>query len=311
MKEKYYIGIDLGGTSIKLGIVDKNGDIVAKYEAPTPHAKYEETIELFVKMIEQTGIEKDQMLGVGIGVPGFVNIEDGSIDELVNVGWKNVHLKNDLEKKVGLPVFVDNDANLAALGEMWKGAGNGLTDLVCITIGTGVGAGVIINEKIYHGKNAMAGEVGHITINPHSEIRCNCGKNGCLETEVSATAMVNFNQRAIEGGKETLLPIEATTKDIFEAAQKGDSLAIEIIDNTANYLGLALSQIATVLAPERIVIGGGVSKAGELLLRPTMQYFKRYSTEKIAEQTEIVLAELENDAGIVGASRLVADQMAK
>lgn len=309
MDGKYFIGIDLGGTSIKLGVIDQLGNIIKKSESPTPYKKYDETLELFVKLIRDTEIDHDKIVGIGIGVPGFVNIHNGSIDLLPNVGWKNANLKKDLEKKTNLPVFVDNDANLAALGEMWNGAGRGNKNLIVITIGTGVGAGVIINGEIYHGKDAMAGEIGHLTINPNSNVLCNCGKYGCLETEVSATAMLNYKKNAILSGRETLLTLDATTKEIFEAIEKEDTLAKEIVNHTAYYLGLALSQIVTVLAPEKIVIGGGVSKAKNLLLDPTIHYFKKFSNHKLAKQTEIVLAELENDAGIIGAAKLVSSKL--
>ena len=309
MDKKYFVGIDLGGTSIKLGIIDLLGNVMQKSEVPTPYKKYDETLELFDELIRDTGIDHNKIVGIGIGVPGFVNIHNGSIDFLPNVGWKSVNLKKDLENKTNLPVFVDNDANLAALGEMQNGAGRGNKNLIVITIGTGVGAGIIINGEIYHGKDAMAGEIGHLTINPDSTVLCNCGKYGCLETEVSATAMLNHKKNAIEMGRDTLLTLDATTKEIFEAVDKEDPLANEIINNTAYYLGLALSQIVTVLAPEKIVIGGGVSKANNLLLDPTIQYFKRFSNEKLAKQTEIVLAELENDAGMIGAANLVRSKL--
>lgn len=302
LNKKFYVGIDLGGTSIKLGVLDISGNIVAKIESPTPRHQYNQTLDLFVEMVNKTGISFDEIIGIGIGVPGFVDVEKGFIDELVNVGWKNVNLKQDLEKKVGVPVFVDNDANLAALGEVWQGAAKGVNNAICVTIGTGIGGGIIINGLVYHGKNAMAGEIGHLPINPNSGRKCNCGKVGCLETEASATAITNFVIDAVKAGKQTIINDNPTTKDIFIAAQNGDELANEAINNAAYYLGLALSQISHAIAPDMIVIGGGVSKAQDRILDPIKSYFHQFSLQKLNEQTEIVLAKLENDAGIMGAA---------
>jgi len=297
-----YIGIDLGGTSIKLGIIDEAGNIIAKKEASTPQQKYEETLELFVEMIQETGVSHNRIKGIGIGVPGFVDVETGKIGILVNVGWKNVNLKADLENKLGIPVVVDNDANLAALGEVWQGAARGAKNIICVTIGTGIGSGIIIDGEIYHGKNALAGEIGHLPINPLKGHRCNCGKVGCLETEASATAIINYVALAKTHGRATIIPDNPTTKDIFIAAQSGDDLANEAINNATFYLGLALSQISHALAPEKILIGGGVSKAKEQILNPIVDYFQQFSLTELNEQTEIVLAELKNDAGIFGAA---------
>lgn len=296
-----YVGIDLGGTSVKLGIIDDAGNIIAKQEASTPRQKYEETLDLFVELIQETGISLKEIKGIGIGVPGFVDVEKGTIANLVNVGWKNVSLKDDLEKKLGIPVVVDNDANLAALGEVWQGAARGAKNIICITIGTGIGSGIIIDGKIYHGKNALAGEIGHLPINPLKGNRCNCGKLGCLETESSATAILNYALRDKNHGVNTIISDNPTTKDIFDAAKSGDKVANEAINNAAYYLGLALSQISHALAPEKILIGGGVSKAKEQILNPIKDYFQQFSLTELNEQTEIVLAELENDAGIFGA----------
>ncbi len=301
---KYYVGIDLGGTSIKLGIIDETGNIVAKQELPTPHQQYKETLELFIQMIENSGVSKREIIGIGIGVPGFVDVKQGTIEHLVNVGWQNVQLKRDLEALIDLPVFVDNDANLAALGELINGAGKGTSSLLCVTIGTGIGAGIIINGEIYHGKNWMAGEIGHMPINPLSGRLCNCGRVGCLETEASATAIVNYVIDQIGKGNGKNISLQPTTKDIFELAKQGDALAIEAIDHAAYYLGLALAQISHAMAPEIIVIGGGVSKAKHQIIDPIKNYFSKFSLPKIVEQTKIVHAKLENDAGMIGAALL-------
>lgn len=309
--KKTYVGIDLGGTSIKLGVMNETGTILNKLEVPTPKT-YEDTISLFTKLIKEIQRENEGIMAIGIGVPGFVDITAGKVEEAVNLGWNDVQLKKDLEDNLDdIPVYIDNDANLAALGEMWIGAGQGAKNLICITIGTGIGGGVIVDGEVYHGKNAMAGEIGHMPIRPDSHIKCNCGKVGCLETEVSATAMVHYAKEAVKAGRETTLTIDSTAKDIFDALEKNDGLAKEIIDHTAYYLGMAAAQIASVIAPEKIVIGGGVSKAKSLILNPIKDYFYHFSTTKLAEQTELVLAELSNDAGIVGAAKLANDMFNK
>jgi len=302
LNKNFYVGIDLGGTSIKLGIIDQSGNIIAQQESPTPSQRYEETLDLFVEMINKTGIPLREIISIGIGVPGFVDIEKGFIDILVNVGWENANLKEDLEAKINIPVFVNNDANLAAYGEVWQGAAKGAKNVICVTIGTGIGSGIVIDGNIYHGNNGMAGEIGHLPINPISGHLCNCGKIGCLETEASATAIVNYAIEVIKRGKKTIIPENPTTKDIFIAAKNGDEIANEAINNAAYNLGLALAQISHALAPDIIVIGGGVSKAGEQILAPIKDYFQQFSLEKLNKQTKIVLAKLENNAGIMGAA---------
>lgn len=302
MEKKYYVGIDLGGTSIKLGIIDVAGNIIAKEESPTPHHKYQETLQLFVEMINRTGIPIKEIAGIGIGVPGFVDTKQGLVHELVNVGWKNAYLKNDLEEILNIPVFVDNDANLAALGEVWQGAGKGAKNLLLITIGTGIGAGVIVDGQIYHGNSDMAGEIGHLTVKPTNGKQCNCGKLGCLETEASATAILNYVNDEINKGSMTVVNNQPTVKDIFVASSKGDLIATKAIENASYYLGLALSQISHVIAPDMILIGGGVSQAGDQILNPIINNFKQFSLPRITEQTKIEIATLQNDAGIIGAA---------
>ncbi len=223
-----------------------------------------------------------------------------------------------LEVETSLPAVIDNDANCAALGEMWKGAGNGAKDLVCVTLGTGVGGGVITNGDIVHGVSGAAGEIGHITSMAEGGAPCNCGKTGCLETIASATGIVRIATEALNEGtpagelaavyKETGY---VTAKDVFDSGKRNDQLALKVIDSVALHLGIALANIANTLNPEKIVLGGGVSKAGNVLLDPIKAQFLRNSFPRVAQSTEISIATLGNDAGVIGAAWLVKNKIAQ
>ncbi|RXT05208.1 ROK family glucokinase [Ammoniphilus sp. CFH 90114] len=315
MDQKYYAGIDLGGTSIKMGICTETGQSVRELERPTPQGHYKDVLEVFQEMIHQlvseAQISLDTVKGVGVGVPALLDIEKGYIYEIVNLGWKNVSLKEELEVLLGLPCYVDNDANTAALGEMWQGAGVGARHLICITVGTGIGGGLILNGDIYHGAIGLAGEIGHVTVRADEGQRCNCGKMGCLETETSATAMTYYGRKIAEAGEspplaEVLKNTGAiTAKDVIDVARQGDQAAQKILDQVGYYLGLSLAQLSNVLNPEKIVIGGGVSKAGDFFMEPIRKNFKKYALSKVSETAEIVPAKLGNRAGWLGAAWLV------
>ncbi|WVE36146.1 ROK family glucokinase, partial [Priestia megaterium] len=255
---------------------------------------------------------KSRLVGIGIGAPGPVNFANGSIEVAVNLGWEKFPIKDILEVETSLPVVVDNDANIAAIGEMWKGAGDGAKDLLCVTLGTGVGGGVIANGEIVQGVNGAAGEIGHITSIPEGGAPCNCGKTGCLETIASATGIVRLTMEELT---ETDKPSElrtvleqngqVTSKDVFDAARSKDELAMHVVDKVAFHLGLALANSANALNPEKIVLGGGVSRAGEVLLAPVRDYFKRFAFPRVAQGAELAIATLGNDAGIIGGAWLV------
>jgi glucokinase len=313
---EWYVGIDLGGTSIKLALVTQEGKIVFKAEVPTDVVSGEDHILIQMNEMIDSGLKdlqlnRSQLKGIGIGAPAFLDMETGFVHEAVNLGWKNFALKDKLQKVTQLPVIVDNDANIAALGEMWKGAGEGAKDILCITLGTGVGGGVIINGQIHHGARGTSGEIGHVTVVFERGFRCNCGKTGCLETVASATGIVRLTQEALQDGRRSLLQqvleekgkLEA--KDIAISAEKGDELSLEILDRVGNYLGLALGNYAVVMNPEKIVIGGGVSRAGEVLFKPIRDYYKNYALEHLTGSIGIVPATLGNDAGVIGAAWLV------
>ncbi|MBS4209601.1 ROK family glucokinase [Bacillus sp. FJAT-50079] len=322
MNEKKLVGIDIGGTSIKLAFLTESGNINHKWEIATnkqeggKHVISEIAASIFEKL-EELHMERDQLIAAGVGAPGPVDTEKGLLFEAVNIGWPDDYPLSDLmETALNIPVAIDNDANCAALGEMWQGAGKGAKNMICITLGTGVGGGVINDGDIVHGSKGAAGEVGHITSVPHGGARCNCGKTGCLETVASATGIVRMAKEKMtdfEGDSKLKQQFAEqgtiSAKDIFETASLGDSLAQETVHDLANYLGLALANVSVVLNPEKIVIGGGVSKAGDGLMTPLTTYFKKYAFKPVAENTEMVLAELGNDAGIVGAAWIAANKI--
>lgn len=321
--EKWIIGVDLGGTTTKLAFVSLYGEILHKWEIPTDISDQGKYITVNIAKaidakLEELGEPKSRILGMGMGAPGPVNFVNGSIYEAVNLGWKDYPLKDLLEVETSLPAFIDNDANIAALGEMWKGAGNGAKDLVCVTLGTGVGGGIIANGALVHGVSGAAGEIGHITVVPENGAPCNCGKKGCLETVASATGIVRLAEEALAQytGKSMLHDKmgnneKLSSKDIFDCAQEGDQLAEEIIQQVSRYLGLGLANIANGLNPEKIIIGGGVSQAGSQLLNPVREWFRKYTFPRVRESTEIDIATLGNDAGVIGAAWLVKNYLAE
>jgi glucokinase len=315
------VGVDVGGTAIKMALLSTQGEILYKTQEPTPVAEGEDSVlrkisDMMHAMLEQTQTAKEQVAGIGVGVPGPVDAENGIVRDAVNLHWKQpVRLKEKLERLTGLPVYVDNDANNAALGEMWRGAGQGAKDLIVITLGTGVGGGVIVHGRIVHGMNGVGGEVGHITMEPAGGPACNCGKTGCLETYASASAIIREGLKAAqEGTSPQLAGIlsqhgKIRAKDVLDAAKSGDEAAVAIVDQAAFYLGLALSHLANVLNPSRIVIGGGMSAAGEFLFSRVRDAFRRYVTfPYAADSCEILPATLGNDAGVIGAGWLVRSQ---
>jgi len=315
MNKKVYVGIDLGGTSIKMGICSVEGSAICEIEQPTPKGHYLEVLSTFNQLLGelllQNGLLMDEVMGVGVGVPAFLNVKKGFVYNTVNLDWKDVPLKAELEQALKLPCFIDNDANTAALGESWQGAGRGASHLICVTVGTGIGGGLFLNGDIYHGALGLAGEIGHLAVRPKTGRQCNCGKIGCLETEASATAIAFYAIEALKLGKATTLQEKfqsigtITARDVLDAAKNGDPVCQEIMDHVSYNLGFALAQLSNVLNPEKIVIGGGVSKAGSFFLDPIREQFRMYALKKVAETVEILPAELGNSAGWLGAAWLV------
>jgi glucokinase len=322
MAEKWLIGVDLGGTTTKLAFINAYGEILHKWEIPTDTSNEGKNITLNIaksidQKLEELGYAKNQVTGIGMGAPGPVDLATGVIFEAVNLGWRQPYpLKDLLEVETTLPAVIDNDANCAALGEMWKGAGNGAKDIVCVTLGTGVGGGVIANGDIVHGVSGAAGEIGHITSLAEGGAPCNCGKTGCLETIASATGIVRLAQEMLDKNnvsgelaeifKETG---SVSAKDVFDAARRGDEPALIVINTVALHLGVALANIANTLNPEKIVLGGGVSRAGDVLLNPVKEQFLKNSFPRVAQSTGISIATLGNDAGVIGAAWLVKNKI--
>lgn len=315
MAEKWLVGVDLGGTTIKMAFVNVYGELIDKWEIPTnlnEQGKYIVTdiAKSIDQKLEEHGQTKEKLIGVGMGAPGPVDGDTGVIYEAVNLGWKNYPLKNVLEVETSLPAIVDNDANIAAIGEMWKGAGSGAKNLICVTLGTGVGGGVIANGQIVRGANGAAGEIGHITSVPTGGARCNCGKTGCLETIASATGIVRLaKEKLVTSSMDSSLRNlgTITAKDVLDAAKANDRLALEVMEDVFFHLGLALANAANVVNPEKIVIGGGVSKAGDWLAERVMKYFQQFAFPRVAESASIVIATLGNDAGVIGGAWLAKE----
>ena len=315
---KKIIGIDLGGTSVKLAILTTAGDIQEKWSIKTnildegSHI-VPDIIDSIKHHFETHGLTKEDFLGIGMGSPGVVDSTAGTVIGAYNLNWKSLQLvKKQFETELGLPFFIDNDANVAALGEQWVGAGENNPDVVFMTLGTGVGGGVIAAGNLIRGVKGAGGELGHITVDFEAPFDCTCGKKGCLETVASATGIVNLTRRYAEeyAGDAKLKQMiddgqEVTAKDVFDLAKEGDDLALIVYRHFSDYLGVACANIAAVLNPAYIVLGGGVSAAGEFLLEGVRNIFAENSFPQIKESTQLVLATLGNDAGVLGAASLV------
>ena len=313
MKE-YAFGIDLGGTTAKIGLFTTSGALLEKWEVATDTSHAGEHIlenlaaAILGKMKEQS-IQPEQVEGVGIGVPGPVL--DSSIVPIVCAnlgGWGERNVSAQLSGLLdGLNVLVGNDANVAALGEIWMGAAKGAKNAVMVTLGTGVGGGVVVNGKVIDGVHGAGGEIGHITVNRHETAVCGCGKRGCLEQYSSATGVVRCMKKLLDENPDTpcvLRGTEFAAKDVFDAARNGDALAAREVDEMSDTLGMALANIASTVDPEAFLVGGGVARAGDVLFTPLNKHFQEYAF-KSCRETPIKQASLGNDAGIYGAVRLI------
>ncbi|MEH7250582.1 ROK family glucokinase [Neobacillus niacini] len=322
MSEQWIVGVDLGGTTTKLAFIDMKGNILHKWEIVTDNSNEGQYITINIaKAIDhklaELNEQKSKLIGIGMGAPGPVDYQTGIIRNVVNLGWKdNFPLQESLQSLTDLPVVIENDANCAALGEMWNGAGKGASDLVCVTLGTGVGGGVIANGNIVRGSYGAAGEIGHITSIPFGGAPCNCGKSGCLETIASATGIVRLakdelSKTEAQGQLADLYAANGmvTAKDVFDCARNGDALAKNIQDDVALHLGMALANIASTLNPEKIVLGGGVSRAGDILLDAVKVNFSMFAFSSVRESTNLTLATLGNDAGVIGAAWLIKNNL--
>ena len=309
---KYSFGVDVGGTTIKMGLFDLEGNVLDKWEIKTRTENggvnvLPDIAEAIKVKISEKSIAKEDVVGVGIGVPGPVD-DKGVVYKCVNLGWGVLNINEELGRLLDMPVKGGNDANVAALGEMWKGGGQGFESIVVVTLGTGVGGGIIMNGKILTGAKGAAGEIGHIHVDDDEKDVCGCGNTGCLEQFASATGVVRLANRALAStDKKTVLKVgEVSAKDVWDAVKAGDEVAIEIAEEFGQYLGKGLAAVACVINPEAFVIGGGVSKAGTILL----DYIRKNYTPYVfhaSRDVQFTLATLGNDAGIYGAAKLVLD----
>ena len=312
MKE-YAFGIDLGGTTAKVGLFTTSGALLEKWEVATDTSnKGENILRNLAKSVDAKMQEKEltaaDVIGVGIGVPGPV-VEERYVPVCANLGgWGDLDVAANLSALLnGVPVKVGNDANVAALGEIWMGTARGCSSMVMVTLGTGVGGGVIVDGKVIGGAHGAGGEIGHITVNRHETAVCGCGKRGCLEQYSSATGVVRCMKKLLDANPDTACTLRGKdfeAKDVFDAARAGDALAAREVDEMAATLGMALANIAATTDPEMFMIGGGVARAGEVLFNPLVRHYKEYAFQSCKE-TPIKAASLGNDAGIYGAVRLI------
>lgn len=312
----YRIGVDLGGTNIATGVIDENYKIIGrgkvKTRAPRPAEAIFDSIKEAVDMaVVNAGISYDEIISVGVGTPGSVNKDTGAIEFSNNLKFHNVPAKAMLEERLKKPVYLENDANAAALGEAVAGSGHGVKNFVAVTLGTGVGSGIIIDGKIYRGSNFCGGEMGHMVINVDG-IPCNCGRKGCWEKYASATALVSQAVEAMQGDKASLLwqtcdgdLNKVDGKSIFDAVDLGDETAKAVVNRYLYYVAIGIANVVNALQPETVCVGGGISGQGEKILQPIRDMVKAERYSVYAEkQANIVPALLGNDAGIIGAALL-------
>ena len=310
---KYVFGVDIGGTTVKIGLFDVEGNVLDKWEIPTrTENDGEEILPDVADSIREKmkQMDKDAIAGVGVGAPVPIDA-GGVVHRAVNLGWKTFNVKETLEALINLPVRAGNDANVAALGEMWMGGGKGYKDLVVVTLGTGVGGGIIVDGRMISGSTGAAGEIGHIHVDDTETDVCNCGNKGCLEQFASATGITRLaNKKLASTDMDSVLRGgEVSAKTVFDAVKARDPLAMEVAEQFGKYLGDALAAVAGVVNPEAFVIGGGVSKAGEVLIDYIRPHYEK-SVFHGSREAKFALATLGNDAGIYGAAKLVLDAVA-
>ncbi|HGI1834890.1 TPA: ROK family glucokinase [Streptococcus agalactiae] len=318
---KKLLGIDLGGTTIKFGILTLEGEVQEKWAIETNTLEngrhiVSDIVESLKHRLSLYGLTKDDFLGIGMGSPGAVDRTSKTVTGAFNLNWADTQeVGSVIEKEVGIPFFIDNDANVAALGERWVGAGANNPDVVFVTLGTGVGGGVIADGNLIHGVAGAGGEIGHMIVDPENGFTCTCGNKGCLETVASATGVVRVARQLAEqyeGSSAIKAAIDngdtVTIKDIFIAAEDGDKFANSVVERVSRYLGLAAANISNILNPDSVVIGGGVSAAGEFLRSRVEKYFVTFAFPQVKKSTKIKIAELGNDAGIIGAASLANQQ---
>lgn len=314
------LGIDLGGTTTKFAIMRPQGEIQQRWSIQTDVLNdgnniIPNIIDSINHHLQLYQMSAKQFQGIGIGTPGSVDYQTGMVDSAFNLNWdRPMALKEQIELHTNIPVQVENDANVAALGERWLGAGKNADNVAFVTLGTGVGGGIIINGQIVHGQGGSAGEIGHMTINPQG-YRCTCGKRGCLETVASATGIVHVARdyaQEYAGDSELKASLDngddLTAKDVFDLAKQNDPLALKVTHAVCDQLGLALSIVAVTINPQYIIIGGGVSNAGDFLLQRVRESYNRYVFSSVKKTTTLTLATLGNEAGVIGAASLILNK---
>lgn len=309
--KKYCFGIDVGGTTVKCGLFSTEGVVLDKWEIPTRTENNGKQIlpdvaAAILGKLAEKNIAPDSVTGIGIGVPGPVN-ENGCVPCAVNLHWGYVDIEGELKELTGIPVKAGNDANVAALGELWKGGGAGARSMIMVTLGTGVGGGIIIDEKIVPGYHGAGGEIGHVHVDDSITEPCNCGNCGCLEQVASATGIARLARQELANSEDASIlrgRDHISAKTVFNAVKEGDALATRVAEQFGLYLGKALAGFSCVVDPQIIVIGGGVSKAGPILLDFIEKNYRKY-TFSACRQTDFALALLGNDAGIYGAAKMV------
>ena len=310
---QYGFGIDLGGTTVKIAYFDDQGTMLEKWEIPTVTADGGKQILPDIaasigQFMEGNNIPATAVLGLGIGVPGPVDSK-GVVNKCINLGWGVFNIAEELSALTGFPVKAGNDANVATMGEFWKGGGQGYSNVVFVTLGTGVGGGIVIEGNLLHGAHGSGAEIGHMVLRRDETIPCNCGKRGCVEQYCSATGIVRLAKEHLAASQldSPLRSLETLAcKDIFDAAKEKDALALEILDEVYDCMGEFLGTLCSIVDPEVVVIGGGVSKAGDMLLTGVEPYFHKYVFHA-ASNVKFALASLGNDAGAYGAFKLALD----
>ncbi len=311
----YVVGVDLGGTKILTALVDLTGAVRARRRVATPQSGPAAVVDAIAATVEgvlaEAGLSRAACPGIGVGAPGPLDPHSGVVYEPANLaGWRDVPLADLLGGRLGLPCYVENDANAAALGEWWAGAGRGISDLVYITVSTGIGGGIILGDRLLHGVSGTAGEIGHTVVDADGPL-CGCGRRGHLEALASGRAIARQAAEAVASGRPTALaalgadPARLTAEVVARAAREGDPVAREIFERAGFYVGVGVANLLNLLNPRRVVIGGGVSKAGDLLLDPVRRTARQFAFERPARDAEIVPAALGDDAGAVGAAAVV------
>lgn len=313
---RYGFGVDIGGTTVKLAFFEESGKLLEKWEIPTVTEDCGKQIlpdvaASVLAYLQSRGVERSQVIGIGVGVPGPVD-GAGVVNRCINLGWGVFNIAQALSELTGFPVTAGNDANVAALGEYWMGGGAGFRSMVMVTLGTGVGGGIVLEGKLLHGAHGAGGEIGHLVLRRGEQEPCGCGKFGCAEQYCSATGVVRLAKRhlAATNADSSLRNLDTVTaKDVFDAGKAGDPVALEILEDYYDHLGEFLADLCCVVDPEVVVLGGGVCKAGQVLLDGIRPYFRKHVFHA-ASGAEFAIAKLGNDAGVYGTFKLVLDQFA-